>query len=180
MAVAVVPAAGWWLSPEISLGLAIALLAGSGVVDLARHRWPTLNRLLWHLLPTTFRLWETRRVLGSTWLGLGVLATLLLFGRDVGGTGVLFLVWGDPVAELVGRRFGKPGQGKTWPGSCGCFGACLLAAWVGVGLGGLSPGPALAGALGATLVERWSPPPDDNVWMPFLGALAIFVTGWLG
>jgi dolichol kinase len=180
MAVAVVPAAGWWLSHEIALALAAALLVGSGVIDLARHCWPALNRLLWRLLPTTFRPWEGRRVLGSTWLGLGVLATLLLFGRDAGGTGVLFLVWGDPAAELVGRRFGQPGQRKTWAGSLGCFVACLLAAWVGVGLGGLGPGTALAGALVATLVERWSPPPDDNVWMPLLGALAIAVPSWLG
>jgi len=180
MAVAIVPAAGWRLSFQLSLALAVALLLAAGVIDLARHCWPGLNRLLWRLLPTTFRPWERRRVLGSTWLGLGVLATLLLFGRDAGGTAVLFLVWGDPAAELIGRRFGRQGQRKTWAGSLGCFGACLLAAWVGVGLGGLDPWSALGGALVATLIERWSPPPDDNVWMPLLGALAIVVTGWLG
>jgi dolichol kinase len=180
MAVAVVPAAGWWLSHEVSVALAAALLVASAIVDLARRYWPSLNGLLWRLLPTTFRSSERRRVLGSTWLGLGVLATLLLFGRDVGGTAVLFLVWGDPVAELVGRSFGQPGRRKTLAGSLGCFGACLLAAVVGVQLGGLDPWPALAGALVATLVERWSPPPDDNVWMPLLGALAIGVAGWVG
>jgi dolichol kinase len=180
MAVALVPAAGWWLSHEIAVALAAALLVASGAVDLVRHYWPGLNRLLWRLLPTTFRPWESRRVLGSTWLALGVLATLLLFGRDAGGTAVLFLVWGDPAAELVGRQFGEPGRRKTWAGSLACFGACVLAALVGVGLGGLGPGPALAGALAATLVERWSPPPDDNVWMPLLGALTIVAVGWLG
>ena len=179
MAVAVVPAAGWWLSYEVSVALAAALFVASGVVDLARRYWPGLNRLLWRLLPTTFRPWESRRVLGSTWLGLGVLAALLLFGRDAGGTGVLFLVWGDPAAELVGRTFGQPGWRKTWAGSLGCLGACLVAAVTGVGLGGLDLWPALAGAAVATLVERWSPPPDDNVWMPLLGALAIVATGWL-
>jgi dolichol kinase len=179
MAVALVPAAGWWLSHDISVALAAAILVASGVVDLARNCWPGLNRLLWRLLPTTFRPWESRGVLGSTWLALGILVTLLLFGRDAGGTAVLFLVWGDPAAELVGRRVGHPGQGKTWAGSLGCFGACLLAALVGVAWGGLGAGPALAGALVATLVERWPPPPDDNLWMPILGALAIVVTGWL-
>lgn len=180
LAVAVVPAAGWWLSYEVALVLAGALLAASGFVDLARHRSPGLNRFLWRLLPSTFRPWEDRRVLGSTWLGLGVLATLLLYGRDAGGTAVLFLVWGDPAAELVGRAFGRPGERKTWAGSLGCLLACLLAALVGVGLGGLGPWPALAGGLTATVVERWSPPPDDNVWMPLLGGLTIVLLARVG
>jgi len=175
--VAVVPAAGWWLSHELALGLAAALLVASALVDLARRGWPWLNRLLWRLLPTTFRAWEDRRVFGSTWLGLGLLATLLLFGRDAGGTAALFLIWGDPAAELVGRAFGPAGRPKTLAGSLGCLAACLLAALVGVRLGHLALLPALAGALVATLVERWSPPPDDNVWMPLLGGLSIVVVG---
>lgn len=179
LAVAVVPAAGWWLSHELALALSAALFAASGLVDLARRRWPGLNRLLWRLLPTTFRPDESRRVLGSTWLGLGILLTLLLFGRDVGGTAALFLLWGDPAAELAGRAFGPPGRPKTWAGSLACLAACLLAALVGVGLAGLDLWPALAGALVATLVERWSPPPDDNVWMPLLGGLAIVAVAWL-
>lgn len=179
LAVALVPAAGWWLSHEISLALAAALFVASALVDLARRFWPALNRLLWRLLPTTFRARESRRVLGSTWLGLGVLATLLLFGRDVGGTAALFLVWGDAAAEFLGRAFGAPGQHKTWAGSLGCLAGCLLAVLVGVGLGGLDAWPLLAGALVATLVERWPPPPDDNVWMPILGGLTATVMGWL-
>ncbi|MGD9405293.1 MAG: hypothetical protein PVH95_09110, partial [Anaerolineae bacterium] len=45
-----------------------------------------------------------------------------------------------------------------------------------VGFGGLSPWAALVGASVATAVERWSPPPDDNVWMPVLSGLATAVT----
>ena len=35
----------------------------------------------------------------------------------------------------------------------------------------------------ATLVERWSPPPDDNLWMPILSGLVMaviqgFIGGW--
>lgn len=179
LAVALVPAAGWWFSHEVALALSAALFAASALVDLARRYCPWLNRLLLRLLPTTFRAWESRRVFGSTWLGLGLLATLLLFGRDAGGTAALFLIWGDPAAELVGRTFGMPGQPKTVAGSLGCLVACVLAALVGVGLGGLPLGAALAGALVATLVERWSPPPDDNVWMPLLGGLSIVFTAGL-
>jgi dolichol kinase len=173
LATAVVPAIGWLISQPLSVVLAAALLLASLLVEGARRLWPAMNRLLWRMLPATFREWEDERVLGSTWFSLGMLATLLLFGRDVGGTAVLFLAWGDPVAEIVGRRWGQPGQRKTLVGSVGCLSACIVAAGVGIGLAKLSPWAVSAGAIVATLVERWSPPPDDNVWMPILSGLAI-------
>jgi dolichol kinase len=179
LATAIVPAAGWLLSYWLSLALALALLLASLAVEGARRLWPWLNQLLWRLLPSVFRPWEGRRVLGVTWLALGMAATLLLYGQDAGGTAVLFLAWGDPVAEFVGRRWGRPGAAKTLVGSLGCLAACLLAGFVGVGLGGLSVWAVLVGAVAATVFERWSFPPDDNVWMPVLSGLAISVVEWL-
>ncbi len=49
----------------------------------------------------------------------------------------------------------------------------------GTGRGGMTGGAVLGGALAATLVERWSPPPDDNLWMPMLSALVMAVIQWL-
>jgi dolichol kinase len=178
MAMALIPAAGWLVAYWLALALAGAMLVASLVVEAVRRWWPWVNRLLWRLLPTTFRSWEGREVLGSTWLAVGATATLFLFGQDVGGTAVLFLAWGDPVAELVGRRWGRPGGGKTLAGSTGCLLACLVAGIVGVGLGGLSPWAVLAGAVVATLVERWSPLPDDNLWMALLPALGMSLVEW--
>jgi dolichol kinase len=179
MALAVVPAAGWLVSYWLALALAGALLLASLALEAARRWWPWVNRLLWRFLPTIFRSWEGTRVLGSTWFAVGVAATLLLFGPDVGGTAVLFLSWGDPMAEVVGRRWGGGRGGKTLVGSLGCLLACLVAGIVGIGLGGLSPWSVLAGAVVATMVERWSPLPDDNLWMPTLSGLAMGLVGWL-
>jgi dolichol kinase len=176
---AVVPAIGWWVSHWWALALASAFLAASLAVEVARRWWPFLNRLLWEWLPSVFREWEGRRVLGSTWFAVGALATLLLFGRDVGGTAFLFLAWGDPAAELVGRKWGLPGPGKTWIGSLGCFVACMLAGVVGISLGGLDPWSVLAGSLAATVVERWSPSPNDNVWVPLLSGSVLAASLWL-
>ena len=174
LAMAWLLAVGWWSSYQRELALAGVFLAASLVVEVARRRWQWIDHLLWHVLPSVFRAGEKRRIFGSTWFAVGALATLLLFGRDTGGTAVLFLAWGDPMAELVGRRWGRPGQRKTLAGSLGCLLACLLAAGVGIGLGGLSPVMALTGAVVATLVERRSPPPDDNVWLPILSGLAMW------
>jgi dolichol kinase len=181
VAMALLPAVGWWGSHLLALALGGLLVGASLAVEAARRWWPGVNRLLWRLLPTTFRPWEDRRLLGSTWFAIGALASLLIYGRDAGGTAVLYLAWGDPAAELVGGRWGRPGQEKTLAGSLGCLGACLVAGLVGVGLGGLSPWAGLAGAVTATLIERWSPPPDDNLWMPLLSGLAVLaVQGWVG
>jgi dolichol kinase len=171
----IVPAVGWLVSFPLALVLAAAILVASLALEASRRWWPWVNQLLWRLIPSVFREGEDHRALGSTWFALGMLPALLLYGRDAGGTAVLFLVWGDPAAELVGRRWGRPGQRKTLAGSLGCLAACLLAAGVGVYLGELSPWAALAGAVVATLVERWSPPPDDNVWLPILSGLTILL-----
>ena len=179
LAMAVIPAAGWWIAYGLALALAAAMLGASLIVEAARRWWPWLNHLLWRLLPTVFRASEDRRVLGSTWFAAGAAAALLLFGRDIGGTAVLFLCWGDPVAEMAGRRWGRAGQGKTLAGSLGCLLACLVAGSVGIGLGGLDVWVVLVGAVVATLVERWPPPPDDNLWMPVLSGLTMAVVQWL-
>jgi dolichol kinase len=176
---ALLPAIGWLVSYPLALALTGLLLIVSLLVEAARRWWPWLNGLMWRLLPGTFRAWEGRRLLGSTWFVIGALPTLLLFGRDAGGSAVLFLAWGDPAAELVGVRWGGSTRDKTLVGSMACLLACLLAGLVGVGLGGLSPWEALAGAIVATAVERWSPPPDDNVWIPVLSGLAIVAIQYL-
>jgi dolichol kinase len=175
LAMALVPAVGWWISFEAALLLAGVFFVVSLAIEAARRWWSGVDHLLWRFIPSVFRAWEGQTVLGSTWFALGALGALLLGRRDAGGTAILFLAWGDPAAEFVGRRLGGGGQGKTWAGSLGCFAACLVAGWVGVRLGGLAPLAVLAGAVVATLVERWSPPPDDNVWMPVLSGLAVWL-----
>ena len=179
VAVSVVPAAGWWVSYPAALGMTGLILLASFLIEAARRWWPWVNRLLWTLLPTTFRSWEDRHVLGSTWYAVGMAAAFVLFGRDIGGTSVLFLAWGDPVAELVGRMLGRTGQRKTMAGSIGCLVACLAAGLVGVGWGGLTPWTVVAGAAVATAVEWWSPPPDDNVWMPVVSGGVMAAVQWL-
>jgi dolichol kinase len=179
LATTVVPITGWLVSYGLALVLSVVALAASVILEAARHWWPWVNHLLWRMVPTVFRQGEGQRLLGSTWFSLGMLGALLLFGRDAGGTAILFLAWGDPAAEAAGRRWGQPGRRKTLVGSSSCLAACLLAGAVGVCLGGLSPWAVLAGAVVATLVEYWSPPPDDNLWIPVLSGLAIVLGQWL-
>ena len=179
VAMAVVPLMGWLVSYPVALGLATALLSASFVLEVSRRRLGWINRTLWRYVPGLLRPWEERHVLGSTWLCLAALAVLLLFGRDVGGTALLFLALGDPVAELAGRQWGRRASGKSLAGSLACLLACLAVVPAGILLGHLSPVVAAAGALAATLAERWPPPPSDNIWMPAFSALTMAAVGRL-
>jgi len=172
-AMAAVPLAGWLWAPWAALALAAILLAGSLLLEAARRAWPSVDRILWGNAPALFRPAERRGVLGSTWFAGSMLAVLLLFGQDVGGLGVLFLAFGDPVAELAGRRWGRPGLRKTWAGSIACLAACLVTAAGAALCSLLPPAAACSGAVAAAAAERWSPPPTDNLWIPFFSCLVM-------
>lgn len=80
-----------------------------------------------------------------------------------------FGVFGDAAAALVGmRRRGT--AGKSLLGSLACFVACV---GVGVLLLPQHPGALLAGAVTATLCERFSGPIEDNLTIPLGAAIVL-------
>lgn len=173
------PLSGWLIGLWFAQALAAALVIASLTLEALRWLVPQVNRLLWRFLPSVFKDGEEVRSLGSTWFALGVWLTLLLFREGAGGTAVLFLAWGDPAAEVAGRWRRRVGDRKTVSGSAACLAACLAAAGVSVLLGDMPLWPALAGAIVATIVERWSPPPDDNLWMPMVSGATMLALQWL-
>lgn len=68
---------------------------------------------------------EGRFVLGPVTLGLGVLLTLILFPPKAALIGIFALAFGDGVASLAGKIWGKRKipylRGKTLEGSAACF-----------------------------------------------------------
>jgi dolichol kinase len=173
VAMAIIPLTGWWASFDSALSLAGVLVAASLAAEGIRRWLPGVNLALWRLLPSVFRESEDHKILGSTWFAIGALAALLLEGRDAGGTAILFLAWGDPAAEFAGHRWGSKVDDKTLAGTAACFVACLVGGGVGIVVGGLNPWVALGGAAIGTLIERWSPPPDDNLWMPVVAGVTM-------
>jgi len=130
--------------------------------------------------------WEAR---GLWTFPLGVLLTYLLFWEESGRrailAGVAALAFADPMAAIVGSRFGQRhfhgfGHGRTLEGSAAFF----LVAGVGVGLvawgseGGAFPwrmgvGCGLAGAA----AEALTPSGWDNVTIPLTVAAAYNLLG---
>ncbi len=104
---------------------------------------------------------------------IGIILTLSLFqfNMSIANAAILILLFGDSASTLIGRKFGKiklPFQSrKTLEGSL-----AFLVVGLVVSLTQLPLIPALAGALGGTLTEAYSPI-DDNIPIPLISALVM-------
>jgi dolichol kinase len=88
---------------------------------------------------------------------------------------ILYLAFGDAVAALAGKAFGRHPlpfvSSKTWEGSIACFFTCALVGW------GLELGPwrLLAGAFAASVIEAVPIPGNDNFWLPLGSGFALWL-----
>ncbi len=92
---------------------------------------------------------EDRFVLGPVTLALGVLVTAALFPPLPAAVGILALAFGDGLASLVGRCFGRTRipftGGKTAVGSLACFAAIFCSTYALTGRASIALGCALVG-----------------------------------
>ncbi len=77
---------------------------------------------------------ENHFVLGPVTLALGVLLSVILFDNDISSLAIYALAFGDGLASLAGKIFGKHlipyTAGKTIEGSFTCFVAILLSTFI--------------------------------------------------
>jgi len=111
---------------------------------------------------------EGRFVLGPVTLGLGVLLTLLFFPPKAALIGIFALAFGDGVASLAGKIWGKRKipylRGKTLEGSTACFGAVFISSLALT----RDPLQSLEIALLTVLVEALPIRDYDNLLIPLI------------
>ncbi len=163
--------------------LALGFAGGAWTLETLRRVYPGLNRFLMQVFAKVAHEHEAERVNSATWFCTGVLALALLFPGPTGILGLLTIAVGDPVAGIIGRRWGKHrlASGRSWEGSLSFVAASLALAlpylWLyEPGLGGLrvvtmAGAAALAGAAVELFVDRI----DDNLAVPVVSALAAWV-----
>ena len=115
-------------------------------------------------------------VLGPVTLGLGAMIALMLYPEPAASLAIYALAFGDGVASLVGKIFGRTvlpaSGGKTIEGSFACFAAVFAASFVVVG----QVGVAIALAFTAALLEAAPTEDLDNLILPTgVGFLAILI-----
>ncbi len=166
------------LGRPMTLALLAAWIALEGALEFVRLRNPSFNALLIGLFQGVHRPAEEGKVSGIFWTSAGAWLTIALLGSkpQAVDAALLFLAFGDGMAALAGKAFGKTpipflARRKTLEGTLACFAVCAGAGFA-VGL----PAPALwVGALVAAVVEFLPVPIDDNLWLPVLSGLAVFL-----
>lgn len=149
--------------------------------DILRFFVPSLNKRVKEDLGFLMRDYELDGLSGSSWFFLAGIITIAIFPKWPAVLAIQFLAFGDPIASLVGVKWGKtklPG-GKSLEGSLALFGLCTIAGLVILlPLTPLSFATALiissVTALAAAFAE-WLPIKklDDNFRMPLIaGAVA--------
>jgi len=116
---------------------------------------------------------QGRFVLGPVTLGLGAMLSLLLYPSPAASIAIYALAFGDGLASLVGKLFGRyrPAWllGKSIEGSLACFAAVFLTAF----RVSSDARTALTAAAVATVVEALPLEDYDNIFLPISVGLAV-------
>ncbi len=138
---------------------------------------------------------------GTVYFALSITLLFLVFWRTdspndrgyIAAAGTMAMTWGDSMAAIVGRRFGRhryqvAGGSRSYEGSAAMLVAATIAMFLtlalvpGSALGPLTPPlntgiallAAFVGALAATIAEAFSPSGTDNLSVPLLAGTVVY------
>lgn len=167
----------------------LGIVGGAFVVlDMLRLRSPAVQRIALRTFGKLMRREELSSLSANSWYVLGLLGAGLFFPKPYVLLGLAFLAVGDPVAALVGTRWGRVPltAGKSFEGFLANF---LVSGWVAFAvtrwLLAMSPVDALlvglvGGAVSAT-VEAAPWPVNDNLAIPVVSAAVLWaILGFVG
>lgn len=159
----------WYLPKTFVLTALFIAIIVVLIGEFIRSKNEKFNIFILKILGGVHRKSEEHKISGLPWTLSGAFLTIFLFeDKTFVLASFLYLAFGDAVAALCGKAFGKHKiyAGKSLEGSIACFIACFI-----VGLFVLSSWQfALAGALIAAFIETIPWPLSDNFWMQILNA----------
>jgi dolichol kinase len=159
--------------------IAGGFLTSAVLMESSRRVSPRANEVLMGAFGKVAHPYERHRINSASWYALA-LVLLALFVPPLGcAVGVVVLGFGDPMAAIVGRRFGRtklPG-GRSLEGSMAFVVAGTLPGMAVLALAhqltlGAAAAVALAGATAGAAAEVLSGRLDDNFTIPTVAGLA--------
>ena len=140
-------------SKQITLTVTFAIGLFFIVLEILRFRLPALNNS--RISKLFLKKEENKKISGIVLFVISVYLTVLLFPRRIAIISLLFLIFGDMAAELVGLKFGriKILGGKTIEGSLSCFVTCLIIGYFLMNTLEISFPLIIIGSLAATFIE---------------------------
>lgn len=155
------------------LSIMVPVTVAMILIDIARLRqwlfWKAFARRI--LSPVIRRHEMAGDFTGATYILLSVCLTVALYDKPIAIAAMAFIIVGDTLAALVGRRFGRHRFGnKSVEGSLACLVGTVI---VAVLMPDLPMGIRLLGAVVATIVEALPLGIDDNITVPILSGLSM-------
>ena len=150
---AIFPLLYFLFSKHITLMVTFAIGLFFIVLEILRFRLPALNNS--RISKLLLKKEENKKISGIVLFIISVYLTILLFPREIAIISLLFLIFGDMAAEIIGLKFGRIkilGE-KTIEGSLSCFVICLIIGYSLMNTLGISFPLILIGSLAATLIE---------------------------
>lgn len=177
----------WLDRPAALLGIALAWAVLAWGCELARRRSPRVNAALMKVFGGVAHPHEWKKVNSATWYATALVLLAATHSTALCVAGVAVLGFGDPLAALVGRRFGRVKllHGRSLEGTLAFALSATLATTLAFALfhGGLGLGFALAaGATAAVfgaLAELVSLRVDDNFSIPLSAAAGVWLVALL-
>jgi dolichol kinase len=183
MSVVVIAAVVLWVhTPARMVGITAAVAASAWVLEATRRLWPAWNEVLMRILGPVAHDHERHRVNSATWYSSALLALAVLGDPLAAVAAFAVLGAGDPMAGLIGRRFGshKLINGRSMEGTLAFAGFGGLAAFVV--LAALMPITvsaalllAVVAGVAGSLAELVARKIDDNLLIPVVVGLVTWI-----
>jgi dolichol kinase len=160
---------GYWYLPKnfVVSGLIVAVVIVI-LFEYGRFKVPAFNDFFKNNFKGFYRSEEANKISGLLWTLLGALLAILMFSNKyMVFASFLYLSFGDAVAALVGKTFGKHKTfaGKSLEGSLSCFAVCFIS-----GLFLFNWQFAMTGAVIAMIIEAVPWKLNDNFWIQIMNA----------
>lgn len=161
-----------------------AFLVWGLALETARHLNPKVNAWVCRAFRPVMREREKDKINSGIFFMLSMLVVYLVFPLDIAFLTLLFITLGDPIAGIIGVRFGKHKLTKhsSVEGVAACFTLCAFMAYICAAFffeeyhlsgSALLVFSLLAGAVGAVSESAFKIF-DDNLTMPLLSAPGIW------
>lgn len=153
--------------------------------EFVRLRNPKINQLAMVLMKPVMRESERNSVSGLPFYALGISLALFFFPERIAILATLFLIFADPIASFIGILYGRDKilPNKSLQGTIAAFSVCYIATIV---YGLIYVGPsmnllvfAIAGGFIGCLSEMCSQFIDDNLCIPVVSGLGLFLVNFL-
>ncbi len=174
-------------SITVQLSVIGAIVGFAWTCEISRRRSQWINKVIMAFFRPIAHPQEWHRINSSTWYSTAVFLLALLNVPLVSAAGIIALGLGDPVAGLVGRRFGRIRllEHRTLEGSLAFLFSSALGITLYISLIHPTVGwtakiaVALAAAVTGAFTELLSRRLDDNLTVPLTAALAAAITATL-